>query len=179
MNYPDFERNEALAEFEFGYLNTPEERTIRRALFVGCGPLPITSIFLARKYGVIVDCIDIQEEAYDLARTLAKRLQLSHRLRFFHVDIFQLTALDGYDVIFIAALVGTSVEEKSRVMRHVSCRMRIGGTLIVRTGRALRTLFYSEVDLADLDGFVVCVAQKPPDNVIATAIIAEKTSGSV
>lgn len=50
--------------------------------------------------------------------------------------------LREFDVVYLAALVGTTQEEKEVVLTNVVARMREGGLLVIRTAHSLRTLLY-------------------------------------
>ena len=51
--------------------------------------------------------------------------------------------LRGFDVVFLAALVGASQEEKEDVMKDVVGKMAEGSILVVRTAHGLRKLLYT------------------------------------
>ncbi|KAM0814614.1 putative Nicotianamine synthase [Seiridium cardinale] len=55
--------------------------------------------------------------------------------------------LSGYDVVFLAALVGVSQREKEDIITDVARRMRPGALMVVRSALGLRTVLYPEVDL--------------------------------
>lgn len=51
--------------------------------------------------------------------------------------------LRGFDVVFLAALVGASQEEKEGVLMGMVGKMRGGAILVVRTAHGLRKLLYA------------------------------------
>lgn len=54
------------------------------------------------------------------------------------------TGLDlaGFDLVYLAALVGSSQRDKERLLVGVVERMRMGALLVVRTAHSLRGLLY-------------------------------------
>jgi len=57
-------------------------------------------------------------------------------------DASQITNLQGFDVVYLAALVGSSQSEKEDVMRRVVAQMREGALVVIRTSWGLRGLLY-------------------------------------
>ena len=96
----------------------------RSVLFIGSGPLPFTSMLLAERHGLTVTNIDIDEEACDSARTLARRIGLSDKLSFIRADAMSYPDLSEFDCVFLAALVGMNKREKGRLLRHLCASMR-------------------------------------------------------
>ena len=47
-----------------------------------------------------------------------------------------------FDVVYLAALVGTTQKEKEGILISVVGRMREGALLVIRTAHSLRTLLY-------------------------------------
>lgn len=94
-------------------------RTPRRVLFVGAGPLPLSSLLLASQYGPMeIDNIDIDSSATQLAARLADALQISS-LRFRCVDVLACTDIAAYDAVCLAAMVGPQPEGKMRAIKHL------------------------------------------------------------
>ena len=50
--------------------------------------------------------------------------------------------LGGFDLVYLAALVGSSQQDKERLLVGVVERMRVGALLVVRTAHSLRGLLY-------------------------------------
>jgi hypothetical protein len=50
--------------------------------------------------------------------------------------------LQSSDVVFLAALVGATIEEKKEILVNLAKKMRIGSVLVVRTAKGLRGVLY-------------------------------------
>jgi len=146
----------------------------RNVAFIGSGPLPLSAILLAERGGWAVDNVEREAEAYGLAVKVADRLGLGHALRFHHCDALEFAALERFDVIFLAALVGTNRTEKRTLLAHLATRMRPGAVLLVRTADNLRTMLYPRVRLEDLAGFAPKLLLHPLHDVVNSVIIAER-----
>jgi hypothetical protein len=51
--------------------------------------------------------------------------------------------LAGFDVVYLAALVGTEQGEKEQLLADVEAKMREGSILVVRSARGLRKVLYA------------------------------------
>ena len=146
----------------------------RRVLFVGAGPLPLSSLLLASQYGPMeIDNIDIDSLATRLAARLANALQISS-LRFRCADVLACTDIAGYDTVCLAAMVGPHPEDKMRVIKHLYQHMKTGALLLARSTHALRTLLYPPLTLGELAGFRPLLVLNPYTEVVNSLVIAEK-----
>lgn len=151
-----------------------------RVAFVGSGPLPLSSIVLAAHHmpaSAQIDNYDIDAAANARARRLVRGDgDLAARLAFHTADVMDVTlALRGYDVVFLAALVGVERKEKARVIEHLARHMAPGAVLVARSAHGARAFLYPVVDPAeDLKGFEVLTVHHPADEVINSVIVARK-----
>jgi nicotianamine synthase len=153
---------------------------VRRAAFVGSGPLPLTAFLLAARGDTRVDCIERDPTATALSRRAAAAVGIED------VDVLQAEIpsapphgdgrppvdLADYDLVVLAATVGTTPERKAGVIAHLGGAMSPGAVLVARSARGLRTLLYPEVDLAALRGFDVLGVVHPTGEVINSVIVA-------
>jgi nicotianamine synthase len=170
--YPDFGFYDKLVAFEYALSQALCEGKVRHALFVGCGPLPLTSILLAQKAGLHVDCLDKKREACDIAMKVIKRLGLTGLLRFDHAEVDAMTDIAKYNVIIIATLAGETDQEKIGIIRFLRDHMKKDQILILRTVHELWALLYRETRLSYLDGFQIHFANRSSP-VIRAVIVAE------
>lgn len=145
----------------------------RRALFIGCGPLPLTSILLAARHGLTVTNLDVDPGACAAAERLALRLGIAGALDFVTADVLEHASLAPYDVVFMAALVGRHRAEKRAILRHIAEHVSPRARVVVRSAHRLRTLLYPGVELDDLGGLIPLLELHPHDEVINSVIIAE------
>ena len=82
--------------------------------------------------------------------------------------------LGGYDVVFLAALVGMDEEEKARVLGHLERYMTPGAVLLVRSAHGARGFLYPVVDISGISGFEVLSVVHPSDEVINSVVIARR-----
>ena len=142
-----------------------------RVAFIGSGPLPLTAFLLAGT-GARVDNLDRDAGALTASRRVADALGVSG-LAFVHADATAPgTALDGYDLVVLAALVGRTPAEKARVIARLAEAMAPGSILLVRSARGLRTLLYPAVGPGALAGFDVLGTVHPTGEVINSVIVA-------
>lgn len=50
--------------------------------------------------------------------------------------------LKDFDVVYLAALVGSTKEQKGEIISDVARRMRAGALLVLRSAHSLRSLLY-------------------------------------
>ncbi|KAA8536741.1 hypothetical protein F0562_029219 [Nyssa sinensis] len=149
-----------------------------RVVFVGSGPLPLTSIVLASYHLTTTSFHNYDIDP--LANSMASRLvssdsDLSQRMFFHTTDIMNVTSeLKDYEVVFLAALVGMDKEEKVRVIDHLAKYMAPGALLMLRSAHGARAFLYPVVDPCDLQGFEVLSVFHPADEVINSVVIARK-----
>jgi nicotianamine synthase len=117
--FPYFANYEQLTRLEHHAVLGVTGRIPRRVLFVGAGPLPLTSLLLASRHDHTN--IDVDPEAIRLAGRLADVLQVD-AVRFRCADVLDCTDIAGYDMVCLAAMVGPQPEEKTRVIKHLYSR---------------------------------------------------------
>ena len=88
--------------------------------------------------------IDHSEEAIAQSASLCEKLGKGDECMEFLCssagDAMQ--SLEGFDVVYLAALVGATREEKEELLVQVAARMREGALLVIRSAHGLRTLLY-------------------------------------
>ncbi|KAL1350727.1 hypothetical protein HN51_014744 [Arachis hypogaea] len=150
--------------------------------FVGSGPLPLTSIVLASNHlpSTTFHNYDIDSSANSSAmRLVSGDPDLSKRMAFHTNDILDVSCLEEFDVVYLAALVGMDKEEKNRVIDHLSKYMAPGAVLMLRSAHGARAFLYPVVEPCDLRGFEVLSVFHPTDEVINSVLIARKYPLSV
>ncbi|CAD5196868.1 unnamed protein product [Musa acuminata subsp. malaccensis] len=152
-----------------------------RVAFVGSGPLPLTSVVLAKQHMPAAEFhnYDLDPTANDRAcRLLRGDPDMAARMAFHTADVLSVThELRGFDVVFLAALVGIGHDEKVRVIEHLARHMAPGAILVVRSAHSARAFLYPVVEPADLRGFEVLSIHHPGDQVINSVIVSRKPQG--
>ncbi|KAM7274239.1 hypothetical protein ACFE04_028903 [Oxalis oulophora] len=179
--FPYYSNYIKLGQLEFQiltqHINT--NQLPQKIAFIGSGPLPLTSIVLATNHLTTTTFhnYDIDSSANSLAlRLVATHPDLSKRMLFHTTDIMNVNSdeLKEYEVIFLAALVGMSKEEKVKVIEHLAKHMAPGAILMLRSAHGARAFLYPVVDPCDLKGFQVLSVFHPTDEVINSVVIARK-----
>jgi hypothetical protein len=151
---------------------TVEPRPPRRIAFIGSGPLPLTSLTLLRalrrdmlspaQFGsefnvfgaggqqhgddddVTVLNVDIDPTAIEASRTLSRRLgKYGRGMEFCVADAGDWSMdLSDCDVVYLAALVGLSAQDKAVKIGGIAAKMRPGALMMVRGCNDLKLCLY-------------------------------------
>jgi nicotianamine synthase len=150
---------------------------VRRVLFIGSGPLPLTSLLLAERHGCEVDNLDREPDAVRLGAEVATEVgEPGLRFRFRAGDV--LDGRDGYDwesydLVYLAALAGLDPDTKRRLLGHLARRLRPGTLVLARSAHSLRGLLYPVLDPADLPGLRTLAVVHPYTDVVNSVVVAE------
>uniref|UniRef100_A0A1J3EMB1 Nicotianamine synthase n=1 Tax=Noccaea caerulescens TaxID=107243 RepID=A0A1J3EMB1_NOCCA len=121
--FPYYDNYLKLSKIEFDLLSQHTTHVPTKIAFVGSGPMPLTSIVLAKFHlpNTTFHNFDIDSHANTLASSLVSRdPDLSKRMIFHTTDVLNANeGLDQYDVVFLAALVGMDKEAKVRAIEHL------------------------------------------------------------
>jgi nicotianamine synthase len=172
QRYPFYQQYWRATALEFNAAAAFLEHPAKRVLLAGSGPLPLTSIVMAERFDVTVDNLDIEPEANAIAEDLVQRLGLSGRLGFISDDVARAENLEGYDIVWLAALAGSS-RDKRRILRQLRTRMRPGSVLAVRTATQLRSLLYSSIRPEDMREFDLKLGLQPYTDNYHSVLIAQ------
>lgn len=177
--FPYYNNYLKLSKLEFDLLEQNLNGFVPRTVaFIGSGPLPLTSVVLASSHlkDSIFHNFDIDPSANMVAaRLVSSDPDLSQRMFFHTVDIMDVTeSLKGFDVVFLAALVGMDKKEKVKVVEHLEKHMSPGALLMLRSAHGPRAFLYPIVEPCDLEGFEVLSVYHPTDEVINSIVISRK-----
>jgi hypothetical protein len=86
-HYSSYERYITVVDLEIALLNQARHTDFRHVLMIGSGPLPMTVILLAQRFGIHVDCLDVNPEACTLSREVIQALGLDQQVRVLQSDI--------------------------------------------------------------------------------------------
>ncbi|MDT7744473.1 MAG: hypothetical protein QOE59_3551 [Actinomycetota bacterium] len=148
---------------------------VRRVLFIGSGPLPLTSLLLAERHGCEVDNLDRDPDAVRLGADVAARLGHTG-VRFRVGDVLDGRDgydREGYDLVYLAALAGLDPDAKRRLLDHLGHRLRPGTLVLARSAHSLRGLLYPVLDPDDLPGLRTLAVVHPYSEVVNSVVVAE------
>jgi nicotianamine synthase len=126
----------------------------KKIAFIGSGPLPLSAICLSQNLEESgtsnipepglpsVLNIDKVPDAISQSRILVEKLGATKM--YFSCQEIGRSDLDlrSFDVVFLAALVGETQEEKEKLLISVVRSMREGALVVIRTAHGLRQLLY-------------------------------------
>ncbi|KAJ4729210.1 Nicotianamine synthase [Melia azedarach] len=176
--YPYYGSYVNLAHSEYKILSDNGVAQPKKMAFVGSGPMPLTSIVLAKNHlkSTHFDNYDIDGTANDEARKLVSSdAEFAKRMKFHTCDIMEVKEkLGEYDCIFLASLVGMSKDEKMKIIGHIRKYMKNGGVLLMRTAKGARAFLYPAVEEHDLLNFEVLSIFHPNNDVINSIVLVRK-----
>src|SRR5690606_9512392 len=133
---PYLDQYRRLVRVESGLLSAFLDGPAPSLAFIGSGPLPLSCLLLANDLGVVVDGFDHDSAAVDAARHVVSRIGGDARIR--EADAAEVN-LSRYDVVVLAALVGTTPGEKARILGRMRATMKPGAIVVARSARGLRS----------------------------------------
>lgn len=167
-SFPLYPRYEALIK---GQMETMPGLTGKRIAFVGCGPVPMSLILMARFYGMPSTGLDVSRESVFMARSVIRSLGLEGLIEIEAGDHTLLKDL-SWDVVLVAALA----EPKARIfqeLRQLLGKERHLKPIIYRTYTGMRAVLYEPVSPSYTKGFRVVQRVLPTGRVNNTTIFAE------
>src|SRR5690606_20123997 len=149
-SFPYFANYLSLTLLEYSALYPHLSHSTRppQITFLGSGPLPLSSILLQQLTNGSITNVDICASALNISRSLCASLGVRKQY-FLHadasrpsMDFFLKQSLHNADVVYLAALVGSSLSEKESTIAAVSREMCEGALLICRSAWTGRRLLY-------------------------------------
>jgi tRNA A22 N-methylase len=132
---------ERLVDIELKKLFTIIERQrLSSIVFVGSGPLPLSTILLQQQTEKPVVCLDINTEAYDVGKKLIDQYSLQHSLKYILADGASYH-YDEYDLVWIASLVPNKEEVVKRIYET-----NPNAIVAIRSVDGIYQLLYEPVD---------------------------------
>lgn len=125
--------------------------------------------------------IDRCPTAISLSSQLCSKLgRLARCLTFECTEASDSTDLTSFDVVYLAALVGTEAREKAGIIQSVAARMRTGALLVMRSAHGMRQVLYPVVEPAGAvertlggTGVVPLVVVHPWNEVVNSVVVGK------
>lgn len=167
-NYRELVRREIALVEKSGYLLTKDSRV----LMIGTGPLPLTGLELMAQRNVQVDHVDISLTALAVCSLVGNRLGLKcgHILG----DGASATLTTKYDIVFVAALAGETVEQKQAIIDNALAAVTKNGRILLRSAYGTRTLLYPGIPANAIKGVELLEEYHPQDDIINSVFIYRK-----
>lgn len=193
-NYEHLTRFELAAISSTGFTLSPSTNIA----FIGSGPMPLTSlcilsalssnhmtynitptssISLTSNHPTTITNIDSNPLANTQAQALCKSLGgLPSTGMKFITSLAGSNDLDlsSYDIVWFAALVGGTQEDKEKILQNVVRKMRKGSLLVMRGVWGLRSVLYCDFDVttpAVTQHLDICVRMDPFGDVVNSVIV--------
>ncbi|RPA82693.1 Nicotianamine synthase [Ascobolus immersus RN42] len=186
-NYEELTR----MEMDYFFPNIiPEGADPVNVLFIGSGPLPMTSMCLLdfinqRGRKASITNIDRCPEAIQLSEGAFEKIDYfrgrpsGSSMEFLCQDASETgdaTWLQKYHIVYLAALVGETVDDKVKLIKSITSRLNNNALVIIRSAHSLRKVLYTEFplekDVFRRSGLVPMQVVHPLNNVVNSVIIA-------
>ncbi|KAI9486013.1 MAG: Nicotianamine synthase [Benjaminiella poitrasii] len=180
QNYVD------LVQLELYALRSINAR-LKHLVFIGSGPLPLSSILMYQKlYSIPLDTndttpltvhnIDRDQDSINISGTLLKRLGIDHGVQQHLMDAIEYPGFCHSDVVILGALVGQDAQEKMLFLTNIGKQMKQGSIVMVRSSHSLRKLLYPSIEpyQVKLCGFETMIVLHPFNDVVNSILIARK-----
>ncbi|RDW65327.1 hypothetical protein BP5796_10019 [Coleophoma crateriformis] len=199
--FPYYQNYVDLTRMELNSILSISPRKPQKIAFIGSGPLPLTSLCLdmalngeqvsdhhspaglnATGQETIIFNIDQSRDAITQSTALYSKLSPTddpatpQPMQFQHSEASSpITNLAGFDVVYLAALVGLTVQDKEDILISVVKKMDAGALLVVRSAWGLRGCLYPEFDPtseAVLQHLNIQLVVHPYNHVVNSVIVA-------
>ncbi|WP_042159341.1 nicotianamine synthase family protein [Paenibacillus gorillae] len=136
-------------------------------IFVGSGPMPLSSIILHLLGNMKVVCLEIDAVAYEASCTLLEHLGLSSKVTVVQGNGSEFD-YSSFNRIFVASLVRNKPEVLEQIRRTSSDPL-----VAVRTAEGMRQIMYEAVDESQLDamGWRVAGRTHPVENLVINSTL--------
>ena len=195
--YPPYQNYVDIARLELNAILSVSSPTdpARTWAFLGSGPIPLTSICLAQLLDplptpsgspsateqppVQIHNIDRCPTAIALSSQLCQKLgRVTRCLTFECAEASGCTDLSTFDVVCLAALVGTETVEKFGIITSVAARMKPGALLVIRSAHGMRKMLCAVIEpaamvLKDGSGVLPLVVVHPWNHVRNSVVVAK------
>ena len=166
--FPLYPRYEALIKGQMASMPDP---TTQRIAFIGCGPVPMSLILMAKLYGTHSLGLDASADCVRMAKAVILALGLQNQIDIMAGDD---TCLEdhSWDAVLVAALA----EPKARIfesLRRILSAQNRRVPIIYRTYTGMRAVLYEPVSSSDTEGFRIVKEVFPTGRVNNTTIFAE------
>ncbi len=171
--FPYIGNYEKMMKVETQAMKSCDIHNHHKVLFIGSGPLPLSSIILAERYGYRVDNLDIDITACELSSQIIAGLGLSDSIKVINKSIFDMLDFSEYDCVFIAALVGENENDKREIIEHVTNHADKGTHIVLRSVKDLGTLLYPEITDEHLKNINVLKINERQQGIINNIIVGK------
>jgi precorrin-6B methylase 2 len=170
-SFPYLDNYEELTRREIGLIEHSGLRldSKHKALVIGSGPLPLSAYELHRQTGVQIDHVDSSSEAILLCEQLMDSLGVDSK---YYEALGEAVELqDAYNLVLIAALAGSTVNDKQKIINTVLPHLAEGGRIVIRSAKGSRTLLYPGIESSEIQGVRLFEEYHPSDYIINSVFV--------
>lgn len=160
-----------LVDLEYGNIQI-FKKDIKKALFVGGGPLPLTAILLAIKTGMSVDILEKDEQAIKISKNTIANLNISN-IKVIQGDAYEFSNYNEYELIVIASLLDGNSDSKIKLIDDVYESMQDNALLLIRSSHNNRCVLYKPIDIKKLRNLPL-IEVRPHNEIINSFLVFEK-----
>lgn len=170
-SFPYLDNYEELTKREVGLIKQSglHLNNTHKALIIGSGPLPLSAYELRRQTGVSIDHVDSSCEAIRLCSQFMKRFDISSK--YYEASGEAVVLSDTYDLILIAALAGSTADDKQRIIETVLLHLSGNGRIVIRSAKGSRTLLYPGIESGEIKGVTLLEEYHPSDHIINSVFV--------
>ena len=174
LTFPYLDNYTELTKRELGLVASsglPIDKS-HKVLVIGSGPLPLSAYELHYQSGASIDHVDSSAEAIKLCKQTSQALGIDSQ--YFEAYGHEVLLHKQYDLILIAALAGSTAQDKQQILNNILPHLSDQGRIIVRSARGSRELLYPAIAASDLTGVRLLEEYHPSDYIINSVFVYGK-----
>lgn len=165
---------EQLVDLEYSNISSLY-KNIKKILFVGGGPLPLTAILLHKKYGTKCTILEKDTESHNISTLLLQKLSLTNAVKVINVPAEDYSNYNSFNLIYLAAMVGEDETSKSKIISLLHTKISKGKVLVCRSSHGTRKLLYTPIGTKILQEITPILEVRPYNSIINSFYILQKT----
>jgi nicotianamine synthase len=169
-----FKNYEQLVDLEYSNISSLYKK-IKKVLFVGGGPLPLTAILLHKKYGVKCTILEKDAESHRIATLLLQKLNLTEAIKVTNIHAEDYSGYNSFNLIYLAAMVGEDEASKTKIISLLHTKINKGKVLVCRSSHGTRKLLYTPIAKELLKEINPVLEVRPYNSIINSFFILQKT----
>lgn len=169
--FPYFSNYVKLTKMELYSLVSSSEHKNHSILFIGGGPLPLTSIILATNHDKRITILEKDINAFNISKKVIGKLNLSKMINIVNVDATYFDSYHKYNVIVVAALAGISKNSKELILRKIKENSSKETHILARSSWGSRKILYKPIDKKLFKLFKTEIEVRPHNDVVNSVII--------
>lgn len=145
-DYPYLQNYKDLVKYEIQSLQSLGKTNFKNILFLGCGPLPISSqYYLEHFINSVITNLDKSLKAINLAKNHFP----CHKYKVADIKNINSLYLGQFDLVIIAAGIGTSIEDKSILIHNLISQKPSDTVFLLRDSPKLSSILYFPVPIIE------------------------------